>query len=192
MSEYITMDDVRLYGYQFDEDAQGPVYQKIIPRASAIFEDLCRVNAGYFNKAGDIATERTIYGSGTSYLTLPPHVGEIAITVPENYTMPTYAEVDNTLWLTDSTGVRYPAGSTPTWWRGVAITVVGRWGFPEIPDDVKEAVVELAVSMFRSKDTSFMKSIDLENQTALTMEIPLRTKLIASKYRGGRVSAAFV
>jgi hypothetical protein len=194
---YVTIDEVKLYAFQYQEDQDRDVFDLLIPRASAIFDTLCGVSPGYFlpRTGSDPATEQTFYGSGGIYLTLPPHVEAIEITMPTGYTLPTYVEMDGSLFLTDSSGVLVGTGGCAdlTWPRGIAVKVKAKWGYEATPDDVKEAVAELVVAMWRSKDSAFLKQINLENHQTVNAALPPRTRMIIDSYRTGSAwGAAFV
>lgn len=144
-----------------------------------------------------VATNKTIYGQGTSYLKLPPYVPgtlDDEITVPDAYTTPDFIEKDGYLILTDSNGVlpqgqyRYPPYATG-WWEGVAITVSAIWGFEATPADVKLATIELVINLIRETDPATLKLTDLEGQP-LREKVPPRVFEIARRYRL-EVGAAF-
>lgn len=144
-----------------------------------------------------VATSQTIYGQGSSYLKLPPYVpGSLntTLTVPTNYTAPTFIEKDGYLIITDSNGLtpfgqwRYPP-YTVGWWEGVAITVSAIWGYEETPADVKLAVIELVINLVRETDPQTLKLTNLEGQ-ALREKMPPRVAEIARRYRP-KVGAAF-
>ena len=170
----------------------------LIEQASRYFDLCCGVAPEYFEPADTpgVASDQTIYGQGTSYLKLPPYVpGSLAtLTVPTNYTAPTYIEKDGYLIITDSSGLtpfgqyRYPP-YTVGWWEGVAITVSAVWGFEETPADVKLAVIELIINLWRETDPASLNLTDLERQP-LREKIPPRVAEIARRYRS-KVGAAF-
>ena len=170
----------------------------LIEQASRFFDLECGVEPGYFEAAGDTATSKTIYGNGTNYLRLPPYVAgslNTAITLPEGYTAPSFIEQNGFLVLTTSTGVLPPfhylhnccwAG----WVAGVAVTVSARWGFEATPADVKMAVIELVINLWRETDPATLRLIDLERQP-LRERVPPRSLEVAKKYRM-RSGAVFV
>lgn len=170
----------------------------LIEQASRYFDLYCGVTPEYFEPAASpgSATEQTIYGQGTNYLKLPPYVsGSLAtLTVPTNYTTPTYIEKDGYLIITDSNGLtpfgqwRYPP-YTVGWWEGVAITVSAVWGFEATPADVKLAVIELIINLVRETDPATLKLTDLAGMP-LREKIPPRVAEVARRYRP-KVGAAF-
>lgn len=195
--EYCTIDDVRLYAFQYDEQNDSGVFRVLIPRASAIFDTLCGVSPGYFlgRKETDPATEKVFFGTGGLYLTLPPYVGELEISMPSGYSVPKYTLMDNALFITDSQGILITPGVGADgyfWPKGVAVTIKAKWGYEKTPDDVVEAVVELVVAMWRSKDSAFLRQINLENHMTVNSAVPPRTRMIVQQYKTAPWGAAFV
>jgi len=172
--------------------------EALIEQASRMFDLVCGVSPGYFNAAPiPIATSRTIYGEGTSYLRLPPYVpGSLntTLTVPTNYTAPSFIEKDGFLVLVDSNGIapqgiwRYPPYITG-WWEGVGITVSAIWGFLETPADIRMAIIELVINLKRETDPAELKLTDIEGQP-LREKLPPRVAEVARRYRP-QVGAAF-
>lgn len=160
----------------------------LIERASRIFDQLSGVEPEYFEPAGVSATARTFYGDGTYFLKLDPYVAgslNATITVPSQYTAPDFIERDGYLQITSSDGIplsRSYFGSVEGWWMNVPITVTARWGYDATPEDVKYAVIELSINLWRETDPANVKLVSLEGQP-LREKYPPRVKLIADKYR---------
>lgn len=196
---YITIENLKTYAYQFnDKDVDFLI--DTIPRASRIFDKLCRVRAGYFSEKSTNPEAKVVYGSGATLLALPPYFGDVpSITMPENFTVPPYIIQENYVMTTDSTG-RILSGTpsyiepvTNIWPLNVPITVTAKWGYETVPEDVVEAVCELAIAIWRSKDTAFLKAINLgESISVLAQAIPDRVKMIANGYRSSGLMPAFV
>jgi hypothetical protein len=170
----------------------------LIEQASRMFDLECGVPEGYFNPVEiPIATTKTIYGDGGNYLQLPPYLpGTLSITVPSDYTTPTYAEQNGHLVLTTESGLLPPSNrfynlSGSGWWSGVAVTVSAVWGWRETPQDVKAAVIEWVLNLWRETDPAAVKLVGLEGQP-LRESIPPRVKAIARKWRGKVAGPAFV
>lgn len=134
------------------------------------------------NGADLVATPRAIYGDGTNFLKLPPYVPGSLTTVgwPADYTAQTYIEREGYLVRADS-GVMVWS-SLSGWYRGVAITVTAKWGFAETPQDVKAAIIELVINLWRETDPAFLKIVNIEGQP-LRETLPPRVKEIAKRYR---------
>lgn len=74
--DYITTTQIADFAQEFD--ALSPDGQSLIATsASRFFDNLCKVDAGFFSAATG-ATAKTFYGDGTAYLKLPPYIGTIA------------------------------------------------------------------------------------------------------------------
>jgi hypothetical protein len=174
----------------------------LIEQASRMFDLECGVPEGYFNPVPiPIATARILYGDGTNYLHLPPYVAgslDTSLTLPEGYTVPTFAEQNGYLVLTSTNGILAPFNnfhnysSWPGWWTGVPITVSAIWGWRETPADVKAAVIEWVLNLHRETDPASIKMVGLEGQP-LREAVPPRVKAVARKWRAkASTRSAFV
>lgn len=165
-----------------------PQVATLITRASRFFDLLCGVSPGYFEAADSIATSKTFYGDGSHFLKLDRYVpGSLntTLTFPDGYTAPEFIERDGYLVIKDSAGVlshysirNYHYG----WYSGVPITVSAKWGFESTPEDVKLAVIELAINLWRELDPANVKLVNLEGQP-LREKYPPRVWEIAKRYR---------
>lgn len=160
---------------------------KLIERASRFFDLLCGVKPGYF-EAGTTVTSRAFYGNGSRFLKLDRYVpGSLnaTLTYPSGYTAFAFVERDGYLVLTDTAGVltsRSPGQDFNGWYSGVPITVSAKWGFEATPEDVKLAVIELAINLWRELDPANIKLVNLEGQP-LREKYPPRVWEIAKRYR---------
>lgn len=160
----------------------------LLTRASRFFDLLCGVSPGYFEAAGASATSRTFYGNGTQFLRLDRYVAgslNATLTFPDGYTSPEFIERDGYLVIKDSAGVLSPypyRGCGYGWYAGVPITVSAKWGYESTPEDVKLAVIELAINLWRELDPANVKLVNLEGQP-LREKCPPRVWEISRHYR---------
>jgi hypothetical protein len=122
------------------------------------------------------SSTRTVYGSGSLALPLPPHVGTATlVTTLSGYTVPSYVEQDGELLITDSTGVImqpyrtglsvYPVwGATSLVWPyGVPFTVTAAWGVSAGTMAILRSVTrDLAVQSWRYKDAGGSETVGAE------------------------------
>jgi hypothetical protein len=145
-----------------------------------------------------VASNRTFYGDGTNYLRLDPYVAgslNTTITMPDGYTAPDFIQRDGYLVFTTSDGVLPPFRhfhncAWQGWTSGVAVTISAIWGYEATPADVKLAVIELVLNLWRETDPAAVKLVGLEGQP-LREKIPPRVLEIAKKYRF-KTGVAFV
>lgn len=164
--------------------------EALIEQASRYFDLVCGVEPEYFEAAGDSVSNLTVYGDGTHFLRLPPYVAgtlDTDITVPDGYTVPTFIEREGYLILSSS-GVMlnritpFPSPFYGGWYSGVPITISAKWGFLETPEDVKMAVIELVLNLWRETDPAQVKLVGLEGQP-LRERMPPRVLEVAKRYR---------
>jgi len=146
-----------------------------------------------------VATERDFYPDGTKYLKIDPFVPgtmDATIEVPTGYTAPYYVERNGWLVLTGSDhvlpepGYRYN-GSLEGWSTGLPVTVTAKWGYAETPADVKMAIIEWAINVWRETDPAGLKLVGLEGQV-LRETMPPRVAEVARYYRTNAVGVALV
>lgn len=183
---YVDISEFRIQATQASSVPQVLV-ESLIEQASRYFDSLCGVTEGYFELAGTSATARTFYGDGTNYLRLDPYVSgslNASITLPDGYTVPEFIEGGGYLIIVSS-GIRYsltPWWASGGWLEGVPVVVTARWGFAATPADVKLAIIELAINLWRTVDPAETNLTDLEGQP-LRERVPPRVAEIARLYR---------
>lgn len=166
--------------------------EALIEQASRIFDRTCGVPDGWFNPVAiPVATEKVIYGDGSNYLRLSPFIpGSLSstITLPDGYTAPTFTEQGDYL-IINSSGVLPPFSHFHNalwrgWYSGVPITISAIWGYYETPPDVKAAVIELVLNLWRETDTGNLKLLNLDG-LALREAMPPRVRAISKHRRQG-------
>lgn len=157
----------------------------LIVRASRMFDQQCGVADEYFEAAEDTASNRTFYGNGTNFLRVGPYVAgslNTTLTYPDGYTDLEFIEKDDYLVRVDSSGVRLATHSCGGWYENVPIIVSARWGYESTPEDVKAAIIELVINLWRETDPAMLKLVSIDNQP-LREKLPPRVAEIARKRR---------
>jgi len=161
------------------------VLEKLIERASRLFDLECGVEPGFFQASSNpTVSERIIYGDGTDFLKLPPYVrGTLNSTLgyPDNYTELEFSERGGFLVRTTNGifSTRYSTG----WYPGVPISVSAQWGFAETPSDVKHAIIKFVIHICRTVDPTQLKLLVLEGQPLFQDRMPKDVIDLAKKYR---------
>lgn len=166
----------------------------LIEQACRYFDLVCGVAPEYFEAAGASASNLTVYGEGSNYLRLPPYVEgtlNTALTLPEGYTVPTFIERDGYLILSSDGVLSVRIAPFPSvyggWYTGVPITISAKWGYESTPEDVKMAVIELVLNLWRETDPASVKLVGLEGQP-LRERMPPRVWEVARRYRAKGVA----
>lgn len=158
----------------------------LIEQASRVFDLECGVDPGHFEPASSTATERTFYGDETGWLRLDPYVAgslSATITMPDGYTVPEFVERNGYLVRSGSSVLVDTRYAADPWPIGVPVTVTARWGYAATPADVKMAIIEFVLNLWRETDPVNVKLVSLEGQP-LREKMPPRVAMIAKRYRG--------
>lgn len=141
-----------------------------------------------------VASARTFYGNGQNMLRIDPYIAgslNATLTYPEGYTALYFIERNGYLIQTSSDGVAAPyLNYASGWYGGVPITVTALWGYDGTPDDVKAAVIELAINLWREVDPVSAKLVNLDGMV-LRETLPPRVKETARRYRFKCMEVAF-
>jgi hypothetical protein len=142
---------------------------------------MCGVEPCYFALATDAHTTRTVMGSGTSWLRMPPYVcGSLlqAEYVAGWSFVPEYAEIK------DRNGIQWLKIACGYFEENV-IELTALWGWEAIPDDIVEATIETAMAIWRQSDAAFLRvAADLNGQGGVSGQaMPERAKLICAQWK---------
>ena len=166
------------------------------------------------------AGQRDFWGDGTDYLKIDPYLSTLTptISMPSGFTAPDFIEAthqsrprlcvpgefflvrtygDNAMRFSGLSDRRdlFPADFSGNldyvgWPDGIRVQVTAKWGFDAVPEDVKEAVIETVVTIWRSRDTAFARAVAIDTNTLLFDALPPRAKLIAERYRASKFAFA--
>ena len=146
------------------------------------------------NGADVVASARTFYGNGQNMLKLDPYVpGSLntTLTYPDGYTALDFTERDGYLIQTSTDGIAWPfIRYTSGWYGGAPITVTALWGYDGTPADVKAAVIELVINLWREVDPVSSKLVNLDGMI-LREKMPPRVMETAKRYRFKCMEVAF-
>lgn len=176
---YCTKLDARGIAQGMTTDGRPPATDElvsdIIERVSRAFDLEVGVPEGYFNPPlYPFATSKTFYGDGTNYLKPDPYLPgtlDANLTLPDGYSVPIFIEREGYLVITLGGNISIPGrssiiGGLPTfgWYQGVPIGISAQWGFPYTPTDVKLAVIEWVINVWRETDPAGLKLVGLDGQ----------------------------
>jgi len=156
-----------------DEDV--PALQKLILRASRSIDKAVGVPAGWYGRVDSPVEEiRAFYPvPGGQYILLPPFAGDHVTLYPkdsEPVEIPVVHILNTSAWGEFNSLIGYenpPALYAYVVFNGAltrqdgtrladeVYAIGAAWGFTDAPDDVQEAVLQLAVFRWRSKDSGF-------------------------------------
>lgn len=175
---YATIAQFRALAYTAQTTSQltDAAIEAYIERASRMIDRACNAKDGYFAayESGD-NTLTVFYGEGTTYLKIGPTTNAATVTMPAAYTVPEFAQVGDFLIVTDEDGRLLDTGrelqsdafgdlltSGNCWPRGVPVSVTAHFGFSATPADIVQAVLELAIHLWRA-DPAFAGAVAAGN-----------------------------
>ncbi len=191
---YLTAADLRLVlpdaGTAADATADDTALTAIIARASEVVDAYC---GRTWETAGESATARIFYGTGTPKLRLDwtaTTINAAAVALPSGWTEPAFVEqrneaagtlyaqiVDSEGWMIPSTVDYYPY----VWPEGMPITVTATWGYATYPGDVIEATAIIATARWRETYVGALE--DWQCDVGRTFEIPPNAREILNRLR---------
>lgn len=200
MADYLTTEELDFF--QLNAADISPEKKAfIITAASRYFDRLCEVEEDFFKQAEEEASEKVIVGNGLNLLQLPPFVGVLGdVIVNEQIIDSSYFISKGTVpnqylqvlqWERDFFGYETSSFNNfrriPFWSENYFYTISARWGWAEIPYDVKAAVAEIAISLSSGLDVA--KALTLEESFAkLPMIVPNGFADRASRYYRERLA----
>lgn len=179
--DYATIDDLRQYAYHAGVNDQVR-WEDIIPRASRIIDTVCEVAPGHFAAALEQPAERCFTGSGTRWLQVDPFIkGSIQFVEYEfsDEFTPDYIERH------DALGNHYLIAATGECWADdEPLVIIARWGWPDVPDDIREAAIEVALQIWRQRDSAYARVVtDVNGAQQIFGALPDRVKEICLRRR---------
>ncbi len=165
MSDYATLAELLDYLPLVSSDEDKAALGRMLTRGSRAIDAYTRRADDAFAPAPEDESEQIIYGTGQAVLLLPEFVaGSIeSVTAPQGYYLPAgYVEFRRRDITTGALRVGLHTATTDkiltprvVWASGVPFTIVARWGFQAIPGSIKEALLQLLVRWWRTKDEAF-------------------------------------
>lgn len=157
------------------EGTPSVTWQQLADAASDMFDREAEVTRGFFAKASATATVKYFRGAGTEYVRLWPFIaGSIEAVTIDGEAVETGGDdyFEDGFYLVFDYEIE----------KNALITVTARWGFSEIPADIKQACIEQALFLWRKKDLAFA---DLANVAAsvANAEMSQTFAAVARRYR---------
>lgn|GEM_PF-5677280 len=156
--DYATLEELLGYLPSVTSDEDKGVLAAMITRGSRAIDTYTRRDPETFAPAPTEASARRFYGADSAVLLLSEFVADSIeeVTAPTGYMPEDYVEFRRGqirgLHTATTDKILTPR---VVWKKGVPFTVTARWGYAAIPADIKEALMQLVVRWWRSKDEAF-------------------------------------
>lgn len=160
------------------DEADAAELASLCTAVSRLADNYLEVEDGYYIPEDAPRTER-VYGSGASTIALPsPVYGSVTVSAPEGVSVPNF-DLDGHILLTLTEGG--DRTEFIVWPEGIPFTVSGMWGVPEIPPQLKEACLQVAVRLYKERpDGGFQGIVTATGQyeTLISRGFPSVARLI--------------
>lgn len=195
MADYATTTQVKAHLLPTSYDSStDTVLGELITSASRFIDSYLTVENDFFTVAGASKTAKVVYGRGGDRLRLPPFIETIAaadMSVPSGYVKPVFAVVDGWLTIPPQLGLGIIVGNAPefnpylySFASYVGYTISAKWGWAAIPEDIREACVQIVVRWFRGRDDAYAGIVTAQSGQAFERAIPAGAKMILDEWRG--------
>jgi hypothetical protein len=181
---YATEEQLKTYSFQMGH-GDDIRHEEVLPRATEIIDLACGLGRGYFAIAGTQAGVKRFRTATAKRLRLAPYLcGSLSFveyTSLDEFT-PEYDEFtdDNeTRWLLAQSG--------ECWIPDQTVEATALWGWTETPEEIVQATLELAMAIWRGRDTAYARVVaDVNGGNTVFAALPDRAKFICEKWRRRR------
>lgn len=172
---------------------------QLLTRSSRMVDRVCQLPDDFFAPAGGSATAKVFVGTGIQQLSLMPFVaGSLAatgaVTVENESGTVEYRlrdgryllrHTDDALWQwgepDDHDWQRRNGRRKPVWPDGKRVTVTARWGWSATPDDIVNATLEIAGTIYRQNPERQL-SLDTGDEQVREAAISVRARELRRIY----------
>ena len=150
LNDYITDEQLKLFAVGNESDVTD-VWELLAEAVSRLFDRACEVEDGFFNKTSNAVSLKSYRAKGTRYLELFPYIpGSITIIDVDGTDYFEAAAADR-LYREKENYILFDSEIKD----GTPIDVTAKYGFADIPMDIKFACIEQGLLMWRRKDAVF-------------------------------------
>ena len=181
---YATEEQLKTYSFQMGH-GDAIRHEEVLPRASETIDLACGLGRGYFGIAGSSPTVKRFRTQTAKRLRVAPYlcgsIGFVEYTSLDDLA-PEYDEFtdDNeTRWLLAQSG--------ECWIPDQTVEVTALWGWTETPEEIVQATLELAIAIWRGRDSAYARVVtDVNGGNTVFAALPDRAKFVCEKWRRRR------
>lgn len=171
MADYCTGSEITAQA-EATQGTDPSVFAALATAVSRLFDREAYVADNFFDATDDTPAERSfVIAEKTKYLLIPP-------VIAASLTQILVDDVANTDYVLKDGFIVF---DTPRVLDEV-VKVTAKWGFAEIPADIKQACIEQAILMWRRKDLNFAEIAGVSS-AVVTQELSPSFELAAKRYR---------
>lgn len=184
MISYATEEQLKTYSFQMGH-GDAIRHEEVLPRASEVIDLACGLGRGYFAVAASSPAVKRFRTQAAKRLRVAPYLDD-SISFVEyaslNEYTPDYDEFtddDETRWLIAQKG--------ECWIPEQTVEISARWGWPDTPEEIVQATLELAIAIWRGRDSAYARVVaDVNGGNTVFAALPDRAKFICEKWRRRR------
>lgn len=180
--QYVETATIKQFAEAPDESSDE-IWDILAASASLIFDGASGVAENFFAPAGFNPADKFFKYEPSGFYKLPPFIGDAVVKINEtNDTIDAakYTLSDNILFFNNYLyGVPFPFDTD---YFNNFLKISARWGFAETPADVRQAVIEQALFMYRRKDAAFTE-ISGVSAAVVQQSLAPTCRLVADKYK---------
>lgn len=144
---YVTAEELKSHAVASEADSDT-IFVSLAEAVSRMFDRECEVEDGFFLPAAYTASDRVFKANGTEWLDIGAVISGSITSLNVNGIVLDAA----TDYETSKNYIKFLI--TPPE-AGASVTINARFGFADVPADIKFACIEQALAMWRRKDTAF-------------------------------------
>lgn len=181
MGLYASLDKFKVRLINKTDPASDEELTDILGAVSRSVDDYLEVEEDYFTPPS-APSMRTVKGTGSTFIQLPaPVYGSVTITASSGYTVPNFTVIGMRLVTLDTNDNPAPFIK----WQPIFYNVTGSWGYAAVPEQLREATLQVAVHFWRGRDKALGGVINNLKQDEAFPERnwPQTARTILDKYK---------
>lgn len=170
---------------ELKSDEEQDAVERVLFGASAFVDSYCKRASGYFLPASNTATMKRFRGEGKRFLRIPPTNSTPTV---EGIEAGTFYKSDNgwlyfeAIDLPESSPALESFDSYRIWQKGKIYKVTAKWGYPQTPAEIVEAVRQITVKWFQSQRGIFGNESITPTGFVVERDVPLSARTILEPF----------
>jgi hypothetical protein len=174
---YVTAAELKNAAQESDSSGNDS-WEALAKSVSRLFDRECEVPDEFFGPAAAGATALSFRGNATEYLKVYPYIAGSLEAITIDGVAVTVPAIDNEYIESEDYLV-----FAYTLTKNAVVSVSARWGFAEVPGDIKQACIEQGLFQWRRKDLAFTDLSGVAPATIVAQFSPT-FQAVVNRFRG--------